>query len=76
MSSYLFYEQYLSILYRYRDIRLQSFQGLTLTFNPWKSSEAKICYNIRKLVFDFLFDFYGHHLSISYRFRDIRSQSF
>ena len=27
-------------------------------------------------IYDFLFDFYGHHLSISYRFRDIRHQSF
>ena len=31
---------------------------------------------IRKLIYDFLFDFYGHNLSISYRFRDIRLQSF
>ena len=31
---------------------------------------------IRKPRYDFLFDFYGHHLSISYRFRDIRLQSF
>ena len=29
-------------------------------------------YAIRKAIYDFLFDFYGHHLSISYRFRDIR----
>ena len=33
-------------------------------------------YIIRKAIYDFLFDFYGHHLSISYRFRDIRLQSF
>ena len=30
----------------------------------------------RKPIYDFLFDFYGQHLSISYRFRDIRLQSF
>ena len=29
-----------------------------------------------KPIYDFLFDFYGHHLSISYRSRDIRLQSF
>ena len=33
-------------------------------------------YTIRKAIYDFLFDFYGHHLSISYRFRDIRLRSF
>ena len=33
-------------------------------------------YTIRKPIYDFLFDFYGHHFSISYRFRDIRFQSF
>ena len=43
---------------------------------PKRSSEVKICYTIRKPIYDFLFDFYGHHLSISYRFRDIRLRSF
>ena len=33
-------------------------------------------YTIRKPIYDFLFDFYGQHISISYRFRDIRLQSF
>ena len=33
-------------------------------------------HTIRKPIYDFLFDFYGHHLSISYRSRDIRFQSF
>ena len=28
----------------------------------------------RKAIYVFLFDFYGHHLSFSYRFRDIRLQ--
>ena len=37
---------------------------------------SKKMYTIRKPIYDFLFDFYGHHLSISYRFRDIRLQSF
>ena len=33
-------------------------------------------YTVRKSIYDLLFDFYGQHLSISYRFRDIRLQSF
>ena len=37
---------------------------------------SKNIHTIRKAIYDFLFDFYGHHLSISYRFRDIRLQSF
>ena len=37
---------------------------------------SKKFHTIRKPIFDFLFDFYWHHLSISYRFRDIRLQSF
>ena len=32
-------------------------------------------YTIWRPIYDFLFDFYGHHLSISYRFRYIRLQS-
>ena len=35
---------------------------------------SKIFYTVRKPIYDFLFDFYGHHLSISYRYRDIRLQ--
>ena len=63
-----FYGQHLSISYRFRDIRLKGFQGLTLTFDPWRSYGVKIYYTIRKIIYDFLFDFYGHHLSISYLF--------
>ena len=37
---------------------------------------SKTNYTIRKAIYDFLFVFYGHHLSISYRFRDIRLRSF
>ena len=37
---------------------------------------SKIFFFIRKAIYDFLFDFYGHHLSISYRFRNIQLQSF
>ena len=33
-------------------------------------------YTIRRPIYDFPFDFYGNPLSISYRFRDIRLQSF
>ena len=68
-----FYGHHLSISYRFRDIRLQ---GLTLTFDPWRSFGVKKCHTIRKALYDLLFDFYGHHLSFSYRFRDIRRQSF
>ena len=71
-----FYGQHLSISYRFRDISLQSFQSLTLTFDPKTSSEVKIFHTIRKPIYDFLFDFYEHHLSISHRSRDIRNQSF
>ena len=36
----------------------------------------KKSYTIRKLIHEFLFDFYGHHLSILYHFRVIRLQNF
>ena len=39
-------------------------------------SDVKEFYTIRKPIYDFLFDFYWQHLSISYRFREIRLQSF
>ena len=73
---YDFYEHHLSISYRFRDIRLQSLLGWTLTFDHKKSSRVQKNYTIRKFIYDFLFDFYEHHLSISYHFRDIRLQSF
>ena len=77
MTSYLTsYGHHLSISYRSRDIRLQSFQGLTLTFDPLRSSGVEKFYTIRKPIYDFLFDFYGRHLSISYRSRYIRLQIF
>ena len=37
---------------------------------------SKTFYTIRKPIYDFLFDFYGHHISISYRFWDIRLRKF
>ena len=37
---------------------------------------SKKNYAIRKAIYDFLFDFYGHHLSISYRSRDNAGQNF
>ena len=37
---------------------------------------SEIFFIIRKPIYDFLFNFYWHFLSISYRFRDIRLQSF
>ena len=33
-------------------------------------------YTIRKPVYDFLFNFYGHHLSILYRFQENAGQTF
>ena len=75
-SLFDFYGQHISISYRFRDIGLQSFQGSTLTFDPWRSSGVKIVHTIRKPICDFLFDFHGHHISISYRSRDIRLRNF
>ena len=66
----------LSISYRFWDIRLQRFQGLTLTFDLQRLSEVKIVFTIRKPIHDFLSIFYLHFLSISYRFWDIWHQSF
>ena len=54
--------QHLSISYRFRDIWLHSFQGLTLTFDLWRSSRVKKFYTIRKAIYDFLSDFYRQHL--------------
>ena len=77
MTSYLTSMDTIScISYRFRDIRLRSFHALTLSFDPWRSFEIKKIDTIRKPIYDFLFDFYGQHLSISYRFRDIRLQVF
>jgi hypothetical protein len=71
-----FHRHFLSISYRFREIRLRSFQSLTLTFDPERSSGVKNIFTIRKPIHDFLSNFYRHFLSISYRFRDIRLQSF
>ena len=43
---------------------------------PRGASGVKTIYTVRKPIYDLLFDFYVQHLSISYRFRDIRRQSF
>ena len=67
-----FYCHFLSISYGFRNIRLQSFQGLTLTFELWRSPEVENIFSIRKPIHDFLFNFYWHFLSISYGFRDFR----
>ena len=57
--------------YLFEDIRLWSFEILTLTFNLKGSSEVKNISAIRKFIHHFLSNFYRHFLSISYRFRDI-----
>ena len=49
-------------------------QGQTLKTS--KSNISKTVRDRETMSIDFLFDFYGHHLSISYRFRDIRLRSF
>ena len=43
-----FYGHRLSISYRFRDIRLQSFKGLTLTFDPWRSSGVKNIFSFER----------------------------
>ena len=52
------------------------FLGFDLDLWPLKVIWGQKIYAIRKAIYDFLFDLYGHHLPISYRFRDIRLQSF
>ena len=47
-----------------------------LTFDLQRSPGVKIIPNIRNPIHDFLSNFYWHFLSISYRSRDIRLQSF
>ena len=71
-----FHRHFLSISYRFREIRLRSFQSLTLTFDPERSSGVKNSFTIRKFILHFLSNFYRHFLPISYRFRDFRLQSF
>ena len=70
-----FYRHFLSISYRYWDIRLQGFWGLT-TFNHQRSPVLKFFFTIRKLIQDFLSNFYWHNNSNSFRFRDIWLQHF
>ena len=58
---------------------ISNFSGFDLDLWPcnFRSQlRSDIFYNIRKLIYDFLFDFYWHFLSNSYRFRDIRLQTF
>ena len=46
-----------------------------LNLRPLKVNRVRKLYTIWKPIYDFLFEFYGHHLSISYRFRDIWLQN-
>ena len=50
--------------------------GFDLTFDLWRATGVKKNFTIRKPIHDFPSNFYEHFLSISYRFRDIRLQSF
>ena len=52
------------------------FLGFDLDLWLLKIIWGKKNYTVRKPIYDFLFDSYGQHLSFSYRFRDIRLQSF
>ena len=47
-----------------------------LTFDLKRSPGVKNIFTIRKLIHDFLSDFYRHFLSISYRFRENSGQNF
>ena len=51
------------------------FLGFDLDLWTLKVIWSRNFYTIRKPIYDFLFDFYEHHLSISYRSRDILLQS-
>ena len=55
-----FHWHFVSILYRFRDIWFQTFQGLTLTFDLKRSSKVKKNYTIRKPIHDFLSNFHWH----------------
>ena len=52
------------------------FFGFDLDLWPLKVIWRQFFYTIWKPIYDFLFDFYRQHLSILYRFWDIRLQSF
>ena len=67
----------LSILYRFQVIRLQNFQGLTLTFDLRRSSGVeKIILFESSYMTSYLTSIDTMHLSILYRFRVIRLQNF
>ena len=50
--------------------------GFVSELRPSEVTRGQNIFTFRKLIHDFLFDFYRRILSISYRFRDIRIQSF
>ena len=52
------------------------FLEFDLDLRPLKIIWGQKNFTVRMPIYDFLFDFYGQHLSISYRFRVIRLQSF
>ena len=72
-TSYLTFIDILSISYRFRNIPLQSFQGLTLTFDLAVTWGQRIS-AIWKPICDFLQ--FLLTFSLSYRFRDIQLRSF
>ena len=49
---------------------------MTLIFDPLRSSGVQKIHTIRKAIYDFLFDLYGHHFSISYRFSRYSTSKF
>ena len=74
MTSYLTFMDTISLsrtIFEIFDFEVFRVWPWTLTSKGHLGSKKKL-----KLIYDFLFDFYGHHLSISYCFRDIRLRCF
>ena len=76
MTSYLTSMDTISLSLTVFEIFDFKFLGFDLDLWPLKVIWGQKFLNVRKPIYDFLFDFYGHHLSISYRFRDIWLQNF
>ena len=81
VHSWFFYLTYVDTIDLSRavfsDIWPQTFSGWPMNQRPVKGSpEVKQILAIRKPVYDFLFDFYRHYLSIVYRFQENAGQNF
>ena len=79
MTSYLTYINTFSLsrtVFEIFDFKVFTVWPWPLTFDLKGSPEVKNIFTIRKPIFDFLSNFHWHFLSFSYRFWDIRLQSF